>query len=86
VWHGNTWHGSFRREIPGVRVNLAVYFNRQFVQTQEHHKDAVPKDVLLRHDNDERFLTLLGGKQPYGWQHEGPDYSVMNRSPRGQYD
>ena len=34
VWHGNTWHGSFRRELPGVRMNLAVYFNRQFVQTQ----------------------------------------------------
>jgi len=86
VWHGNTWHGSFRRELPGVRMNLAVYFNRQFVQTQERHGDAVPADVLKRHANDERFGVLLGGKQPYGWQHSGPDYSLMARSPRGVHD
>ena len=35
-------------------MNLAVYFNRQFVQTQERHGDAVPADVLKRHANDER--------------------------------
>jgi hypothetical protein len=86
VWHGNTWHGSFRRELPGVRMNLAVYFNRQFVQTQERHGDAVPADVLKRHANDERFKVLLGAKQPYGWRQDGPDYSVMARNPQGIYD
>jgi len=86
VWHGNTWHGSFRRELPGVRMNLAVYFNRQFVQTQERHGRSVPPEVLKRHANDERFKILLGAKQPYGWQHEGPDYSVMARNPQGSYD
>jgi len=86
VWHGNTWHGSFRRELPGVRMNLAVYFNRQFVQTQERHGDAVPAEVLKRHANDERFKVLLGAKQPYGWRREGPDYSVMARNPQGLYD
>lgn len=86
VWHGNTWHGSFAREVPGVRMNLAVYFNRQYIQTQERHRDAVPQAMLDRHANDERFRILLGEKQPYGWQLEGPDYSVMARSPRGLYD
>jgi ectoine hydroxylase-related dioxygenase (phytanoyl-CoA dioxygenase family) len=86
VWHGNTWHGSFRRELPGVRMNLAVYFNRQYVQTQERHGEAVPANVRKRHANDERFNVLLGSKQPYGWQHDGPDYSLMARSPRGVYD
>lgn len=86
VWHGNTWHGSYAREVPGIRMNLAVYFNRQYVQTQERHGDAVPQDVLTRHANDERFRILLGAKQPYGWRHEGPDYSLMARNPRGLYD
>lgn len=86
VWHGNTWHGSFARELPGIRMNLAVYFNRQYVQTQERHGDVVPEKVLQRHSNDERFKTLLGGKQPYGWQLDGPDYSLMARNPRGLYD
>ena len=43
VWHGNTWHGSFPREIPGIRMNLAVYFARQYIVTQEQHKGVVPK-------------------------------------------
>lgn len=86
VWHGNTWHGSFARRVPGVRMNLAVYFNRQHIQTQERHGDAVPDEVLARHASDERFKILLGGKQPYGWRHEGPDYARMGRNPRGLYD
>ena len=86
VWHGNTWHGSFARQLPGIRMNLAVYFNRQYIQTQERHGDTVPQEVLDRHANDERFKVLLGSKQPYGWQLEGPDYEVMARNPRGLYD
>ena len=86
VWHGSTWHGSFPRHVPGVRMNLAVYCNRQHVQTQERHKGVVPADVLARHESDARFLNLLGAKQPYGWQGEGPDYSLMARNPRGLYD
>ena len=86
VWHGNTWHGSFDRTIPGVRMNLAVYCNRQHIVTQERHKDVVPEEVLARHPDDKRFQVLLGGKQPYGWQQDGPDYSRMMQSPRGLYD
>jgi len=86
VWHGNTWHGSYDRLIPGVRMNLAVYFSRQYLQTQEQHGDRVPQAVLDRHANNERFQTLLGGKQPYGWQQSGPDYGLMARNPRNLYD
>ena len=86
VWHGNTWHGSFARQIPGIRMNLAVYFCRQYLQSQEQHKGVVPEAVLNRHANDERFLTLLHQQQPYGWQKEGPDYQLMARNPRGLYD
>jgi ectoine hydroxylase-related dioxygenase (phytanoyl-CoA dioxygenase family) len=59
IWHGNTWHGGFRRELSGMRMNLAVYFCRQFMQTQERHGDTVPDEVLQRHANDERFKVLL---------------------------
>ena len=86
VWHGNSWHGSFARQIPGVRMNLAVYFNRQYIQTQERHGDAVPEHVRARHANDTRFLNILGAKQPYGWRREGPDYSQFALMPQGLYD
>ena len=67
-------------------MNLAVYFNRQHIQTQERHGDSVPAQVLARHENNERLKVLLGGKQPYGWRNEGPDYALMARNPRGLYD
>jgi hypothetical protein len=86
VWHGNTWHGSFARQIPGIRMNLAVYFCRQYVQSQERHKGVVPEEVLARHAEDDRFQVLLHQKQPYGWQGEGPDYTLMAKNPRGLYD
>jgi ectoine hydroxylase-related dioxygenase (phytanoyl-CoA dioxygenase family) len=86
VWHGNTWHGSFARQVPGIRMNLAVYFCRQYVQSQEQHKGVVPDEVLARHANDDRFQVLLHQKQPYGWQAEGPDYALMARNPQGLYD
>lgn len=86
VWHGNTWHGSFARQIPGIRMNLAVYFARQYIQTQERHGDVVPQEVLARQANNQRFKILVGAKQPYGWQRSGPDFSLMARNPRGLYD
>ena len=86
IWHGNAWHGSFVRRLPGIRMNLAVYFNRQYVRTQEQHGDAVPASTRQRHANDTQFLNLLGAKQPYGWQKEGPDYSKFALMPHGLYD
>ncbi len=86
VWHGHTWHGSFERQIPGIRMNLAVYFARSHVVTQERHKDVVPREVLDRHANDERFKRLLAVDDAYGWQREGPDYTQMARMATGWYD
>lgn len=86
IWHGNTWHGSFVRQLPGVRMNLAVYFNRQYIRTQEQHGDAVPEAFRERHANNTRLLNLLGGKQPYGWQTDGPDYAKFALMPRGHND
>ena len=86
VWHGNTWHGSFRREIPGIRMNLATYFARQYIVTQEEFGKAVPQDVLDRHANDPRFLRLLNQRQPYNYHAEGPDWTRFADVPRGQFD
>jgi len=86
VFHGNTWHGGLRREVPGLRINLSAFFCRQFVQTQERRGDARTEAEIARHGNHQRFATLLGGKQPYGWQDEGPDYALFDTMPRGLFD
>ena len=86
IWHGNTWHGSFRREIPGIRMNLSVYFARQYVVPQERQATDDLAALLEAHPNNARLARLLGAKQPYGWQAQGPDYTKMAQNPSGQFD
>lgn len=86
VWHGNTWHGSYRREISGVRMNLSAYFCRQHIRTQELQDGPAHAALVARHGDSPRLRTLLGAKQAYGWREEGPDYGLMAISPRGLYD
>ncbi len=84
IWHGNLWHGSYPRTEPGVRINLAMFFCRQFVVTQERFGgDAVPEEILAR--NDERFATLLGSHTSYGYDERGPDFEKFRLAPRNLY-
>ena len=86
VWHGNTWHGSFERTVPGIRMNLATYFARHYVVTQEKFGEYVPSELLERHANNPVMLRLLGQEQGYGWDADGPDWAKFAKAPRGQFD
>lgn len=86
IWHGNVWHGSHYRQVPGVRMNLAVFFCRQYIQTQEIHGGDIPAEALARHADNPRFGILLGQKQAYGWRNEGPAPDEVERMPTGLFD
>ena len=86
VWHANSWHGSFERKIPGIRMNLAVYFARQCIVTQEKYGAHVPSDFLDRHANNQTMLRILGQNQGYGWDAAGPNWTKFVQAPRGQFD
>ncbi|HZU73959.1 MAG TPA: phytanoyl-CoA dioxygenase family protein [Acidimicrobiales bacterium] len=76
VFHGNTWHGSYPRLTPGLRVNLAVYFCRRYLATQERFGSAVAaEDQIAR--LGPRFARLMGSELTYGWGEEGPDMTRM---------
>ena len=72
IWHGNTWHGSFPRKVPGLRINLSMYFCRQYMDPQESYRHHVPESLLGRHGKDSRLATLLGMQTYHGWREEGP--------------
>jgi ectoine hydroxylase-related dioxygenase (phytanoyl-CoA dioxygenase family) len=84
VWHGNTWHGSFPRRVPGLRVNLATYFCRQYMAPQEIYGDSVPDELLARHGRDSRMAQLLGLNHFNGWRDEGPDLTSRRHMPAGR--
>ncbi|MEI9988529.1 MAG: phytanoyl-CoA dioxygenase family protein [Rhizomicrobium sp.] len=84
IWHGNQWHGSFPRKMPGLRVNLSMYFCRQYMAPQEVYGDAVPEDLLKRYGRDSRMAQLLGLNSFNGWKDEGPKMSARAAMPAGQ--
>lgn len=81
VWHGNTWHGSFPRKKPGLRVNLATYFCREYMMPQEAYRGNIP-DGFLGGPEDDRLRLLLGEEIVHGWRDEGP--SPKHRERRAQ--
>ena len=82
VWHGNTWHDPFPRESAGLRVSMMFYFCREYLTTQERYEDEVPQDMFAR--NEQRFSTLMGLNDPYGWDASGPDMSRLQASCSGE--
>lgn len=86
IWHGNSWHGGWRREAPGTRINLACYFCRPHMATQELRGDTGHQEVFERYANEPRFAQLLGSKVFNGWREEGPDFTGARTNPRGLFD
>lgn len=74
VWHGNTWHGSYPRTIPGLRLNLSLYFSRPWMKVMERYAEHLPADVMQRHGANPHFRRLAGLDEIYGWTAEGPKY------------
>ncbi len=86
VWHGNSWHGGWRRDLPGTRINLAAYFCRQHLSTQERRGDVRYPEVFERYANEPRFARLMGEKIFNGWREEGPDFTGTKDAPSGLFD
>ncbi len=86
IFHGNTWHGGWRRELPGTRINLAAYFCRPHIATQEQRRETRYESVFERYANEPRFAQLMGENVFTGWREEGPDYLKLATQPIGIFD
>lgn len=86
VFHGNTWHGGWRRDIPGLRMNIATFMCRQHVLPQERRGETRFPEVFERHSHDPRFARLLGARVYSGWREEGPDTTGARTGPAGIFD
>ena len=86
IWHGNAWHGGWRRDLPGVRMNLAAYFCRPHMATQERRGDTRYPEVFARYANEPRFARLMGERVFNGWRDEGPDFTGAKSAPSGLFD
>jgi len=58
VWHGNTWHGAFKRSSPGIRATLVEYFGRWHLAGA--NTSTVTQEMLDR--NPPQFAELVRGQ------------------------
>lgn len=82
VWHGHTWHGSYPRTEPGLRITAVFAFSRMYVQTHERIREKVTADMLER--NPPRFATLTGQDSPYRYPDTGAEYEKLPAFSRAQ--
>jgi hypothetical protein len=77
LWHGNTWHGSFPRVNPGLRICLIQQFSRWYHVPLQPYVQTIPEEAFTR--NPRRF-SLLTGKIPVALTPQG---RVANLTPFG---
>ena len=77
VCAGNTWHGAYERKVPGLRINAAVVYCRDYIQTQELIREGSTQEMLDR--NPPRFADLMGVNNFLGFGREGPDFSKREK-------
>ena len=58
IWGGTTWHGSFPRTAPGLRVTLIMAFCRSYMKQVRDFRREIPPEVLER--NGPEFAQLIG--------------------------
>ena len=78
VWHGNMWHGSFPRTVPGLRTGMAFAYMREYMEAHEPVRDALTDDVVAA--MPARFATLAG-RDLIQWGADGPDYDKLRSRP-----
>ncbi len=55
VWGGNTWHGAFPRQVPGLRATNVFTYCREYLPADV---GEVPQEMIDR--NGPRFAELMG--------------------------
>jgi hypothetical protein len=73
LWHGNTWHGAFRRRTPGIRLSIGCIYSRPYIWPRHPLREDVTPEILAA--NSPRFAKFCGRHVMTNWREAGPTYS-----------
>ena len=73
LWHGNTWHGAFRRRTPGIRLSIGCIYSRPYIWPRHPLREDVTPEILAA--NPPRFAKFCGRHVMTNWREAGPTYS-----------
>lgn len=63
IWGGTTWHGSYPRSAPGLRMTLIFVFSRVYMKQIRDMQHEIAQEVIAR--NSPEFARLLGMECPF---------------------
>lgn len=69
VFHGNTWHGTYPKQDPGIRSHFVFMYARNYVYPAERNDD-VPQAMIDEYGPE--FARLVGRSSWQGYGNEGP--------------
>jgi ectoine hydroxylase-related dioxygenase (phytanoyl-CoA dioxygenase family) len=70
VWGGTTWHASYPRKAPGLRMNVVFVFARSYMRPVQDFRNVCPPEVVDR--NPPEFAQLLGINHPFPYEGATP--------------
>jgi len=89
VWPGTTWHATFPRTAPGLRLNLILVFCRNYMRTIQDFRRISPCPPEIIERNPPEFGRLLGLHHPFPYDGATPpapdEIAAMTRSGRNQW-
>jgi hypothetical protein len=72
-WHGNTWHGAFRRRNTGLRLSIGCIYSRPYIWPRHPLREDVTPEILAA--NPPRFAKFCGKHVMGNWRESGPTYT-----------
>lgn len=81
IWGNHTWHGSYPKKSPGLRMTLQCEYMRRRHQTEEAYRETVTQEALDR--NPVRFAGLMDVYSLFPFGKSDWDMDRLNRAARG---
>jgi ectoine hydroxylase-related dioxygenase (phytanoyl-CoA dioxygenase family) len=84
VWSGWTWHATYPKLTPGIRLTMVFVFHRLFVRPIQLYRRLAPPTQEILDRNPPEFADLLGMRNPFPYEGTNPplpdDLNVMRRA------
>ena len=81
IWGNHTWHGSYPKKTPGLRMTLQCEYMRRRRQTEEAYRETVTQEALDR--NPVRFAGLMDVYSLFPFGKSDWDMDRMNAAEPG---
>ena len=81
IWGNHTWHGSYPKKTPGLRMTLQCEYMRRRRQTEEAYRETVSQEALDR--NPVRFAGLMDVYSLFPFGKSDWDIDRMNAAAPG---